>query len=193
MAGKNKARLRFPCECVSVRSGYSDPWAEITQRKLLSDGTKERILNSVAREPKTIALLAKELQLSQPSIHGHITDMLSSELLRTSVRSKKRHPAENYYEPNFPVVRATDLTVFEAIYRAMAGQIADIFEKKQAEMKNVVRTATFTDQDYDFAEVAHVFYTAAYREARRLLEERGVLAPRKRRGNGARWIFWAEE
>jgi hypothetical protein len=32
-----------------------------------------------------------------------------------------------------------------------------------------------------------------YRGARTLLEERGLLAPRKKHANGAEWIFWAEE
>src|SRR5438128_1240848 len=61
---KNGQALHFPCECVSVQHGYSDPWAGVTQNKLLNDGTKERVLNSVARKPKTIARLAKELGLS---------------------------------------------------------------------------------------------------------------------------------
>ena len=32
---KNGRGLHFPCECVSVQRGYSDPWAAITQNKLL--------------------------------------------------------------------------------------------------------------------------------------------------------------
>jgi len=31
-----------------------------------------------------------------------------------------------------------------------------------------------------------------YRSARALLEERGVLTPRRKHENGAEWIFWAE-
>src|SRR5215216_7945780 len=59
--------LRFPCECVSARrGGYSDPWATITKNKLLLDGTKEEILNLLAREPKTISQLAEALNLSPP-------------------------------------------------------------------------------------------------------------------------------
>ena len=77
--------LRFPCECVSSGpGGYSDPWAEITKNKLLPNGTKEEILNLVAREPKTISQLAEALGLSSPSVHTHITDLMKSELLRES-------------------------------------------------------------------------------------------------------------
>ena len=74
--------LRFPCECVSSRpGGYSDPWAEITKNRLLPNGTKEEILNLVAREPNTISQLAEALDLSLPSVHTHINDMMKSELL----------------------------------------------------------------------------------------------------------------
>ena len=51
--------LRFPCECVSGRGGgYSDPWAAIAKHKLLPNGTKEEILNLLAREPRTSSQLA---------------------------------------------------------------------------------------------------------------------------------------
>ena len=87
--------LRFPCECVSSREGgYSDPWAEITKHKLLPDGTKEEILNLVAREPKTISQLAEALSLSPPSVYAHVNDMMRSELLRESVEWEKKHPTD---------------------------------------------------------------------------------------------------
>src|SRR6185503_19214825 len=101
--------LRFPCECVSSRpGGYSDPWAEITKNKLLPNGTKEEILNLVAREPKTISQLAEALKLSLPSVHTHINDMMKSELLRESEEWEKNYPTERYYEPNFPVFKAEE-------------------------------------------------------------------------------------
>jgi hypothetical protein len=54
MSGDSKS-LRFPCEGVSGGAGgYSDPWANVTKHKLLPNGTKEQIINFVAREPKTI-------------------------------------------------------------------------------------------------------------------------------------------
>lgn len=83
---KNGCLLHFPCECVSIQGGYSDPWAAIAQKRLLSDGTKERVLNAVARRPRTIANLATELGLSAPTVHSHVNEMLGSGLLRASAR-----------------------------------------------------------------------------------------------------------
>src|ERR687886_472444 len=121
--------LRFACECVSARrGGYSDPWAAIAKDKLMVDGTKEEILNLVAREPKTIAQLAKELDLSKPSIHAHINEMIASELLRESEEWEKRYPTERYYEPNFPVVKAAERAEFESLCAGLSARFADLFE-----------------------------------------------------------------
>jgi predicted transcriptional regulator len=70
--------------CVGGRGRYSDPWSETTKNKLVPNDTKEEILNLVARQPKTISQLAEALDLSPPSVHTHINDMMKSELLRES-------------------------------------------------------------------------------------------------------------
>ena len=190
---KNGYALRFPCECVSIQRGYSDPWAGVTQNKLLMDGTKERVLNAVARRPKTIAHLAEEFGLSQPTIHAHVNDMLKSELLCESAVRVKKHPAENYYEPNFPVVKAADRAAFEPICQAMSERIAELFDKQQAQFKLAIEKSSLADQGCEFSDLAQYFYASVQRGARMLLEERGVLPPPKKHKNGAEWLFWAEE
>jgi DNA-binding transcriptional ArsR family regulator len=190
---KNGRGLRFPCECVSVHRGYSDPWASITHNKLLNDGTKERILNSVAHRPKTIAGLAKELGLSQPAIHTHVSDLLSSELLRESPEWEKRHPAENYYEPNFPIVKARGRAAFDQICKSISREIADSFEKQMRELQRTLPEDAFASGGWAFSDVTHFCYATAQRGARRLLEQRGILPSAQKHQNGAEWVFWAEE
>jgi DNA-binding transcriptional ArsR family regulator len=190
---KNGRGLHFPCECVSVQRGYSDPWAAITQNKLLNDGTKERILNAVARQPRTIARLAEELGLSQPAIHTHVNDMVQSELLREATAWKKSHPAENFYEPNFPVVKNADRVAVEPLCEEIAARIAEIFESRQEELKQAIERTGLADKSLDFYDLSQYLYACAQRGARKLLEERGVLPRRKKHRNGAEWLFWAEE
>ncbi len=189
---RNGSGLRFPCECVSVQRGYSDPWAEITQKKLLNSPTKERVLNCVAHRPKTIARLAKELGFSAAAIHGHVADMLRSELLRRSA-TKKEHPAEIYYEPNFPIIKAADHALFERICQRIAVQMAEAFEKNMRDMEQSLRQHTLANGDWSFNDVAQFCFASAQRGARNILEQRGVLPPRKKHRNGAAWVFWAEE
>jgi DNA-binding transcriptional ArsR family regulator len=186
--------LQFACECLSgLRGGYSDPWASVAQKKLLPDGTKEEILNLVSRGPKTISQLAGTLDLSPPSIYTHITDMMKSELLRESEEWEKKYPAERYYEPNFPVVRADERVEFEGLCLEMAKQVADLFEKKRPQMERAFKKTDLAARSWSFSDVTQYLYAHVQRGARGLLEQRGVLPPRKRHANGVEWIFWAEE
>jgi DNA-binding transcriptional ArsR family regulator len=191
---ENLQGLRFPCECVSARAGgYSDPWADITRRKLLPNGTKEQILNLVAREPKTISQLAEALKLSAPSVHTHINDMIKSELLRESKEWEKKYPTERYYEPNFPVFRAKECAELKALCEEMAQQIITLFERKIAKMERAFRKTGLANEGWELSDITQCLYTNVYRNARTVLEQRGLMTSRQKHGNGASWIFWAED
>jgi DNA-binding transcriptional ArsR family regulator len=186
--------LQFPCECVSGgRGGYSDPWAEITKNRLLPDGTKEEILNLVAREPKTISQLAEALDLSAPSVHTHISDMMKSELLRESEEWEKKYPTERYYEPNFPVFHADECAEFKALCEEMSKELVTLFERKRQKMERAFRSTDLSKQGWELSDVTQCLYANMYRGARTLLEQRGLLSRREKHANGAEWIFWAEE
>ena len=186
--------LRFPCECVSSRlGGYSDPWAEITKNKLLPNGTKEEILNALAQGPKTITQIAEVLRLSAPSIHTHISDMLRSELLREAVEWEKTHPAERYYEPNFPVFKPEECAEFISLCEEMSKDLATLFEKKRQKMERAFRKTGLSKQGWELPDITQCLFANMYRSARTLLEQRGLLSPPEKHENGAKWIFWAEE
>jgi DNA-binding transcriptional ArsR family regulator len=186
--------LRFPCECVSSSpGGYSDPWAEITRNKLLPNGTKEQILNVLAKGPNTITQIAEALGLSGPSIHTHVSDMLRSELLREVVDSDKVHPAERYYEPNFPVFKAEECAEFRKLCEEMSTELVALFEKKQRKMDRAFRNTGLAKQGWELSDVSQCLFANMYRGARTQLEQRGLLSPREKHKNGAKWIFWAEE
>jgi AraC-like DNA-binding protein len=194
MAEGDRKVLRFPCECVSgLASGYTDPWAEVTRRRLLPNGTKEQILNHVAHEPKTLSQLAQALNLSPPSVHTHINEMLQSELLRESAEFEKKHPTERYYEPNFPVFKAEECAEFLELCEEMAQQLATLFERRRAKMERAFQKTSLPAQGWKFSDVTQCLYANTYRSARTLLEQRGLLTPREKHANGAEWIFWAQE
>jgi hypothetical protein len=191
---KNFNELFFPCECVSARSeNYSDPWAGIAKNRLLMNGTKEQILNLVAREPRTISQLAKELKIAPPSVHTHINEMLSSELLRDSIEWEKLHPKERYYEPNFPVVWTEDRADFEKICHEMSEHIAEVFEEARPKFEQAFEKTALAEKGWKFGDLAQYFYACIQRSARKKLEERGTLQPAEKHRNGAEWVFWAEE
>ena len=186
--------LRFPCECVSSRRvGYSDPWAGITKHRLLPDGTKEEILNLLAQEPKTISQIAGTLGLSAPSVYAHVSDMLKSELLREAVEWEKTHPAERYYEPNFPVIREEEADELCSLCDDLAAKVAALFRKHRRQLEKAFHVTPLADRGWDFAEVAQYVFASVQRGAREMLEQDGTLASPKMHRNGVEWVFWAEE
>jgi DNA-binding transcriptional ArsR family regulator len=186
--------LRFPCECVSSSpDGYSDPWAEITKNKLLPNGTKEQILNVLAQGPKTITQIAEALGLSGPSIHTHVSDMLRSELLREAVESDKIHPAERYYEPNFPVFKAEECAEFRTLCEELTKDLVKMFEKRRQKMEGAFVKTDLAKQGWELSDITQCLFANVYRGARAQLEQRGLLSPREKHKNGVAWIFWAEE
>jgi DNA-binding transcriptional ArsR family regulator len=194
MTKGHRKELRFPCECVSARpGGYTDPWAEVTKRRLLPNGTKEQIVTLVAEEPKTISQLAQALKLSAPSVHTHINEMLESELLRESEEFEKKHPTERYYEPNFPVFKAEECAEFRDLCEEMAEQLATLFERRRAKIERAFSRTSLPEHGWEVSDITQCLYANMYRSARTLLEQRGLLASREKHANGAEWTFWAEE
>jgi DNA-binding transcriptional ArsR family regulator len=186
--------LRFPCECVSSRpGGYSDPWAGITKNNLLPNGTKEEILNILARSPNTISQIAEELGLSAPSVHTHVSDMVRSELLREAVECEKAHPAERYYEPNFPVIKDDEANDLCKLCDTLGEAVTKLFTKHRAKLEKAYRATPLPERGWQFAEIAQFIFASIQRKAREQLEEDGMLAPAKSHRNGVDWVFWAEE
>jgi DNA-binding transcriptional ArsR family regulator len=186
--------LRFACQCVSASESIkTDPWAAIAQKKLLLDGTKEEILNVVARKPKTVAQMAKELDLSSPTVLTHVRALLESELLRESEAMERRYPAERFYEPNFPVVFAEESAQFETLCDDLAGKIADVFQKRSKQLQQIFTRTGMVKRGWEFADLTQYLYACVQRAAREELERRHALRPAQEHRNGVAWSFWAED
>jgi hypothetical protein len=79
--------------------------------------------------------LAQALELSAPSVHTHVNDLVKSELLRESAEFEKKHPTERYYEPNFPVFKAEECEEFRELCDEMSQQSVALFEQQRAKME----------------------------------------------------------
>ena len=186
--------LYFACNCVSSRpENYGDPWSAIAKNRLIVDGTKEKIINLVARQPRTISQLAKELNMAAPTVHTHIGELLGSELLRHSDEWEKLHSKERYYEPNFPVVWGVDREKFEIICERLSQQVADLVESAMPELESAFRGTDMEEEGWTADDLGQYLYACSQRGARKRLEERGSLNTAEVRKNGVEWVFWAEE
>lgn len=55
------------------------------------------------------------------------------------------------------------------------------------------RKTDLPQKGWEIADITQCLFANMYRGARTMLEQRGLLSPRLKHKNGAKWIFWAEE
>lgn len=191
----NARVLRFACSCASAVAVADDPWVAVAQQGKLNDGTKELILNILYRQPRTITQLAQQLGLSAPTIHRHITDLLTSDLIREAQApgGAREWAVERYYRPNFPVILAADRQALAPVLEELAGAVADAFRAQQEALTAAIARTDLPGRGDQAEDLLHYLYTAAVRLARARLEADGNLPPWPRHGDGSRWVWWAEE
>jgi DNA-binding transcriptional ArsR family regulator len=187
--------LRFACSCISAAPVSDDPWANVSKQKRCDDGTKELILNAIHRQPRTVSQLATELGLSAPAVHRHVTDLLSSELIREVdvPQTERQSPVARYYAPNFPVVLASDRQELLPVLEEIARAFAEDFRRRQEDLAAAYVRTNLPARGERFEQLLHCLYTAVIRIARERLEEQGVLPPWPEHSDGSRWLWWAEE
>jgi DNA-binding transcriptional ArsR family regulator len=187
--------LRLACGCASATTPPADPWASLVQQGKLRDGTKERILNALHDAPSTIAQLAARLDLSQPTIHRHITDLLVSELIREeSVPEDERMWAvERYYRPNFPVIDSTDRAAVSLLLDELSDAFAVAFQRSLPSLRMALAQTRPPEGEDERDAVLHYLYTTTARLGRAKLERAGALPAWPAHRDGSRWLWWAEE
>lgn len=186
--------LRFACDCTSAAPVAEDPWVAISQQHKLNDGTKELILNALYRRPQTTARLAQLLGLSPPTVHRHVTELLTSELIReVPAPEGGRSALERYYQPNFPVVLAADRAALQPVLDDLADAFAAAFRAQRSALADAFSQTNLPARGESFEALLHYLYATATRLARTRLEAEGSLPPWPEHADGSRWVWWAEE
>jgi DNA-binding transcriptional ArsR family regulator len=188
-------RLRFACACATAVPVAEDPWVAIVNQRKLNNGTKERILNAIYRQPRTITQLSELLGISAPAVHRHISDMLGDELIQEVdlAAPERSRGSERYYRPSFPIVLATDRATMQPILEDLAADIVSAFQRWQEPLGNVFAQTSLSARGEEFETLLHYLYATATRLARARLEADGGLPEWPEHADGSRWIWWAEE
>ena len=137
--------------------------------------------------------LAQELELSQPTVHRHITEMLSADLIREVEVSggERAWVVERYYAPNFPVVLTSLRRALSPVLEELAEEFVQAFRGRVELLSETVSGAG--DDGVRFEDLLHYLYASAARMARDRLEEEGTLPPWPQHPDGSHWVWWAEE
>jgi predicted ArsR family transcriptional regulator len=188
-------RLRFACACASAVPIADDPWVAISQQRKLNDGTKERILNAIYRQPRTITQLAELLGISAPAVHRHISDMLGDELIQEVdlAAEERSRGSERYYRPNFPIVLAADRAALQPVLEDLAAGLAAVFRQRQEALAQAFADTSLSARGEPVEMLLHYLYATATRLARARLEADGDLPLWPEHADGSRWLWWAEE
>jgi DNA-binding transcriptional ArsR family regulator len=188
--------LQFACDCVShLNQPIRDPWSYVSRAGLISNETKEIILNKTYREPKTVTQLAKEIGLSQPTIYKHVKELLASDMMREAhlPDAEKSYRVERYYEPNFPVLLEKDVDQLEPACRKIAERIAEIFWEHKDELEEAFAGTSLEERGYSLENILDFLYSKIRRLGREVLDEQGFFPELPRHQDGSRWVYWAEE
>jgi hypothetical protein len=188
--------LQFACDCVShLHETIRDPWSHVSRAGLISNETKEIILNKTYRQPKTVTQLAKEIGLSQPVIFKHVKELLASDMMREAsvADTDKSYRVEKYYEPNFPVLLKEDVAQLEAVCEQIAARVAAVYWQHREDLEQAVAGTSLENRGYVLEDVLDFFYSKIRRLARRQLKEQAFFPELPEHPDGSRWVYWAEE
>ena len=95
----------------------------------------------------------------------------------------KIHPAERYYEPNFPVIREDEA---EQLCDELALKVANLFKGNRRELERAFHATPLAERGWDFADAAQCVFARIQHGARGPLEKEGTLALAKAHKTG--WI-----
>jgi predicted ArsR family transcriptional regulator len=188
-------QLRFACACAAAIPTAADPWVAIVNQRKLNDGTKERILNAIYRQPQTITHLAEHLGISTPAVHRHVAELLADELIHEvdGAEPGRTRATERYYQPSFPVVLAGDRATLEPALDELAEALAAVFQTRHDALAVTIAETSLPARGASAAALRHYLYATATRMARERLEAAGTLPAWPEHRDGSRWVWWAEE
>jgi DNA-binding transcriptional ArsR family regulator len=183
--------LKYSCSCIN---SFEDPWSYVSRSGSLSSETRQIIINKIYKEPKTVTQLAKEIGLSQPAIHKHVTELLKEGLIKEVEvpENERMFKREKYYAPNFPVVLKSDLNVLEPVLTRIVEEIAKIIKRNRSKLRVAFSKTSLPRRKWTFEDLTFFLYKKITDMTREKFEREGFF-PKIPLKNGEEWIFWAEE
>jgi predicted ArsR family transcriptional regulator len=191
----NGHRLTFACACASATPLAADPWVAIVNQRKLNDGTKERILTAIYRQPRTITQVADLLAVSPPAVHRHVAELLADELIQEvdGAAPDRTRATERYYHPSFPIVLAADRAALQPVLEELADALATVFQARQNALAAALAATSLPEREASIETLRHYCYATATRMARERLEAAGELPAWPEHRDGSHWVWWAEE
>lgn len=111
--------------------------AELRDRvALVAPTPRERLVAALSDQPKTVAQLATEFGLSQPTMLEQVRRALRDGLIAEVdvAPQQRRFPGERYYAPAVPVISQIDRELLETACRPIADHMAGALLQSRADL-----------------------------------------------------------
>lgn len=149
---------------------------------------REQLVAALADRPRTVAQLARQFGLSQPSMLERVRRAVRDGLV-VEVEipdEERRFVAERYYAPAVPVIRGPDRELLAAACRVVAGDIASSMTSNMGDLHAAFAMTALAGDRWSFDDI----WPYMLDTINRLVEERmaGVLRPPEVAEHGLAWV-----
>lgn len=148
----------------------------------------ERLLLALADGPRTVAQLAQQFALAQPTVLEQVRRaVLRGLIVEVQVpQAERRFAGERYYAPAVPVIRPPDREILETACYAVAAALAAALREQQAAIVGAVVLTNLYRDGWHIAQLWPYLQETIYRLA--LERAPGLSAPAALGPDGPVWL-----
>lgn len=149
---------------------------------------REKLLAALADRPRTVAQLAQEFDLSQPTMLDQVRRALRDGLIvEVDVPiEQRRTTGERYYAPTVPVIRHTDWELLEPACRALASDLANALAKQRGDLMAAFAMTHLAREGWVFADLWPYVQEMVFRLT--LEQSDDLVTPAIVRQHGLAWV-----
>lgn len=149
---------------------------------------RERLVAALAEQPRTVAQLAHEFGLAQPTMLEQARRALRDGLIvEVDVPAGQRRTAgERYYAPTVPVIRLADRELLEPASRALAGELAAALIEQRGDLLAAFAMTHLARDGWEFADLWPYIHEMVFRLTLEQMD--GLIAPTAIPPHGLAWV-----
>ncbi|MDQ3547685.1 MAG: helix-turn-helix domain-containing protein [Chloroflexota bacterium] len=149
---------------------------------------RERLVAALAGRPRTVAQLANDFGLSQPTMLDQVRRALRDGLIvEVEVLPEQRRTAgERYYAPTVPVIRQADRELLEPACRALANEMATALAGQRGDLLAAFAMTHLARDGWEFSDLWPFIQEIVFRLTLEQMD--GLIAPTAVARHGLAWV-----
>jgi len=149
---------------------------------------RERLVAALAERPRTVAQLAQEFGLAQPTMLDQVRRALRDGLIvEVEVSAEQRRTAgERYYAPTVPVIRQADRELLEPACRAVANELAAALTEQRGDVLAAFAMTHLARDGWEFSDLWPYMQELVFRLTLEQMD--GMSAPTVVPQHGLAWV-----